>query len=69
MPPTPFMRSDPVSENKATASYEPTSMHLDYFPFTSEDEFPNIKTDLNRKVILETSSDNDEGEDHFNVIL
>ena len=69
MPPTPFMRIDHVSEHDATASYEPTTMHLDYLPFTSEDEFPNIKTDLNRKVILETSSDNDEDECHFYVIL
>ena len=68
-PPTPFMRSDPVSEHEATASYEPTSMRLDYLPFTSEDDIPNIKTDSNRKVILETTSDNDEDEDHFNVML
>ena len=69
MPPTPFMRSNPVPEHKPTASYEPTSMRLDYLPFTSEDEIPNIKTDLNRKVVLETSSDKDEDECHFNVIL
>ena len=68
MPPTPYMGSDPVSEQEATTSYDPSLMLLDYLPFTSEDEISNFTTDSARNDIIQTEFDNDE-EDDFNIIL
>ena len=76
IPPTSSMRSDPLSEHEATddpvsnheatVPYDPFMLRLDYLPFTSEDDIPNIKTDSNRKASLQID---EEDEENFNVIL
>ena len=68
MPPTPYMKSESVSDHQLPASYDPSLMQLDYLPFTSEDDISKINTEPCMMNTLQISHDNDE-EDEFNVIL
>ena len=66
IPPTSCMRKDSVADHEVPSSYDPSLLILDYLPFTSEDEIPNIKVNSNGEGTLQID---EEEEEIFNVIL
>ena len=66
IPPTSCLRKDSMADQEVTASYDPSLLLLDYLPFTSEDEIPNIKAKSNREGTFQIDEDEEE---NFNVIL
>ena len=66
IPPTSCLRKDSVADQEVRTSYDPSLLLLDYLPFTSEDDIPNIEANSNREGTLQID---EEEEENFNVIL